>query len=175
MCKMRNKHLKQLKGKEGTAKKCLLERRKLNLNQVLLVLQKNKKQNLLLYTAQEPQCKTREGKEGANKGSSPGRAAAGAHVREAKRKPGLTQATSTTTSLPTAMPPSAGGGTGPVASPWMGVTCSHCNCLLGRPLTPTFWHPSHCCTPSASKINICKKWSLSRAEPPCSALQRWDS
>lgn len=58
MCKMRNKHLKQLKGKEGTAKKCLLERRKLNLNQVLLVLQKNKKQNLLLYTAQEPPRKT---------------------------------------------------------------------------------------------------------------------
>lgn len=41
MCKMRNKHLKQLKGKEGTAKKkkkSMMERRKLNLNQVLLVL-----------------------------------------------------------------------------------------------------------------------------------------
>lgn len=64
MCKMRNKHLKQLKGKEGSAKKCLLKRRKLNLNQVLLVLQKNKKQNLLLYTAQESQWKTWEGKGG---------------------------------------------------------------------------------------------------------------
>lgn len=73
MCKMRNKHLKQLKGKEGTAKKCLLERTKLNLNQVLLVLQKNKKQNLLLYTAQKPQHKTCEGKEGreGRDGASP--------------------------------------------------------------------------------------------------------
>lgn len=66
MCKMRNKHLKQLKGKEGTAKKCLLERRKLNLNQVLLVLQKNKKQNLLLYTAQEPPRKTWVGRGGGH-------------------------------------------------------------------------------------------------------------
>lgn len=114
MCKMRNKHLKQLKGKEGTAKKCLLERRKLNLNQVLLVLQKNKKQNLL-YTAQEPQGKTQEGKEGREARCQRRQ---GEQHQEAKREPGLTWATSTSSSLPTAIPLSANSGTSPIASPW---------------------------------------------------------
>lgn len=146
MCKMRNKHLKQLKGKEGSVKKCLLKRRKLNLNRVLLVLQKNKKQNLLLYTAQESQWKTQEGK--GEKVPSP----AQEHHQQREQgcgQPGLTWASSVTVSLPTATP----GGTA---------------LLLGCPITLTSSSPLRC-TPKA-KLTDQVSNTGSTGEQHCLAL-----
>jgi len=154
MCKMRNKHLKQLKGKEGTAKKCLLGRRKLNLNKALLVLQKNKKQNLLLYTVQEPQCRNGERREGASTdmGYQPLQSCSGS-----TRVGSQAQAGADSGNLHGSISSHSHAS---VCRWWdqsccqplngMGVACSRCSRLLGQPLMPTFRHLACCCTPSVS-------------------------
>lgn len=63
MCRMRNKHLKQLKGKEGTAKKMFVGKKKIKFKPSATSIAKEQETEPLLYTAQEPQCRTWEEKE----------------------------------------------------------------------------------------------------------------
>lgn len=64
MCRMRNKHLKQLKGKEGTAKKMLVGRKKIKFKPSATSIAQEQETEPLLYTALEPQCRTWERKKG---------------------------------------------------------------------------------------------------------------
>lgn len=97
MCEMRNKHLKQLKGKEGTAKKMLVEKKKIKFEPSATSIAKEQETepSSIHSTGATIENPGGEGREGASTNIG---------AWAARHEPGVTWASSVTVSLPTAMP-----------------------------------------------------------------------